>query len=133
MCSNKTLSILAAFAVLWSTTLFPTMAQAKLVETEELLAVVEQTDDRQTVDAFLQRTEIEQQFKAWGIPSNEINQRVASLTDQEIAKLARDIEDLPAGQGVGSVVGAVVLVFLVLLATDILGFTKIFPFTRSVR
>ena len=28
---------------------------------------------------------------------------------------------------------AVVFVFLVLLVTDILGFTKVFPFTRSIR
>ena len=33
----------------------------------------------------------------------------------------------------GDLIGAVVLVFLILLLTDILGFTKIFPFTRPVR
>jgi hypothetical protein len=31
------------------------------------------------------------------------------------------------------VVGAIVFIFVVLLVTDILGLTKVFPFTRSVR
>jgi UPF0716 family protein affecting phage T7 exclusion len=52
------------------------------------------------------------------------------MTDDEAAQLAAQLDSLPTG---GSIVGAIVLVFLVLLITDILGFTKIFPFTRSVR
>jgi len=43
--------------------------------------------------------------------------------------MASQIENAPAG----GIIGAIVLVFLVLLLTDILGFTKIFPFTRSIR
>jgi hypothetical protein len=57
--------------------------------------------------------------------------RVAALSDAEAAELAARIESLPAG-GIG-LVGAIVLVFLVLLLTDILGYTKIFPFTRPVK
>jgi len=30
-------------------------------------------------------------------------------------------------------IGVLVIVFLVLLLTDILGFTKVYPFTRSIR
>ena len=44
--------------------------------------------------------------------------------------MADQIENAPAGSGI---IGAIVLIFLVLLVTDILGFTKVFPFTRSVR
>jgi hypothetical protein len=38
---------------------------------------------------------------------------------------------LPAG-GV-DLLGAVLIVFLVLLLTDILGYTKVFPFTRPAK
>ena len=31
------------------------------------------------------------------------------------------------------VIGVILFVFFVLLVTDILGFTKVFPFTRSIR
>ncbi len=44
--------------------------------------------------------------------------------------MATQIENAPAGSGI---IGAIILVFLVLLLTDILGFTKVYPFTRSIR
>jgi len=37
---------------------------------------------------------------------------------------------LPAG---GDILWAAVLIFLVLLVTDMMGYTKVFPFTRSAR
>jgi hypothetical protein len=55
---------------------------------------------------------------------------VAALTDEEARQLAGQVDSLPAG---GDVLGVLLTVFLVLLITDILGFTKIFPFTRPVR
>jgi hypothetical protein len=56
---------------------------------------------------------------------------VAALSDDEAAALAQQVDALPAG-GDG-LVGALVLIFVVLLVTDILGLTKVYPFTRSVR
>jgi hypothetical protein len=56
---------------------------------------------------------------------------VAALTDEEAAQLAGKLDRLPAG-GDG-IVGVLLIVFLVLLITDILGLTKIFPFTKPVR
>ncbi|WP_367187996.1 PA2779 family protein, partial [Sulfuricurvum sp. RIFOXYD12_FULL_44_77] len=38
-----------------------------------------------------------------------------------------------AGGDGGSIIGAIVFIFIVLLITDILGLTKVFNFTRSVR
>jgi hypothetical protein len=57
--------------------------------------------------------------------------RVAALSDAEAAELAARIDELPAG-GI-DVLGVALIVFLVLLLTDILGYTKIFPFTRPAR
>ena len=45
--------------------------------------------------------------------------------------LAARIDQLPAGGD--SVLGVLLVVFVILLITDILGFTRIFPFTRSMR
>ena len=33
----------------------------------------------------------------------------------------------------GPILGIILTIFVVLLITDILGFTKVFPFTRSIR
>lgn len=60
-----------------------------------------------------------------------VQQRVAAMSDDEITHLSGKIDKLPAAGS--DVLGAVLFVFIVLLVTDILGLTKVFPFTRSVR
>lgn len=73
-------------------------------------------------------------FQELGVDSKMVEARVASMTDEEASKVAHQIDTLPAGADAGmSIVGAVVFIFLVLLITDILGVTKVFNFTKSVR
>jgi hypothetical protein len=48
-----------------------------------------------------------------------------------VREIAGQLDQLPAGQSaVGAVVGAIVIIFLVLLVTDLLGLTNVFPFVR---
>ena len=48
----------------------------------------------------------------------------------QILRIGVQIDSAPAGAGI---IETAVFVFLVLLVTDILGFTKVFSFTRSIR
>ena len=81
---------------------------------------------------FLNRSEVQKHLVAWGVNPEEANTRVDSLTDQEIDKIATQIDQLPAGgDALGTIVGAALLIFIVLLITDILGFTDVFPFVKS--
>lgn len=91
-------------------------------------------DDRRTeLSAFLARQDVSSELAFLGVDTAEAQQRVATLTDAEVAELHAALPDLPAGaDGLGTVVGAILLVFFVLLLTDILGLTKVYPFTRSV-
>jgi hypothetical protein len=105
-------------------------AQAGLVSTESVAAA----GSRERVAAFLERADVQGQMEALGVAAADVKSRVAALSDAEVASLAGKIDALPAGgDGVGAVLGVVLIVFLVLLITDILGLTKVFPFTRSVR
>jgi hypothetical protein len=70
-------------------------------------------------------------LQAYGVDPVQAQERVAALSDEEAARLAAQIDELPAG-GVDAL-GVALIVFLVLLFTDIMGYTKIFPFTRSMR
>jgi hypothetical protein len=87
--------------------------------------------DYQRIVATLEREDVRAQLAARGVSPDEARARVAALTEAEAADLAARIDALPAG-GVG-VLGVALVVFLVLLLTDILGYTKIFPFTRPAR
>ena len=87
--------------------------------------------DHQRIAAVLERDDVRAQLTARGVSLGEAQARVAALTDAEAADLAARIDALPAG-GI-DVLGVALVVFLVLLLTDILGYTKIFPFTRPAR
>jgi hypothetical protein len=104
----------------------PLPAQAAMLGTERALDA-----DRERVARMLDRTDVQARLQAHGVSAADVKARVAALTDAEAAELAARIDELPAG-GIG-IVGAIVLVFLVLLVTDILGYTKVFPFTRPVK
>lgn len=109
-------------------------ARAGMIGTEALLDGRANQDARLRVAAFLARDDVRQAMVEHGVNPVEANARVVSLSDAEVARVAAELDRLPAGaDGVGAVIGATVFIFIVLLITDILGLTKIFPFTRSVR
>ena len=129
---GKPLCLLLAFCFLTVDVGIRT-AQAGMISTETALAA--QTNDaaRGQVMAFLAREDVKEAMTTQGIAADEVAARVATLSDAEIALIANEIEHLPAGAALGSIVGAVVFVFIVLLVTDILGFTRVFPFTKPIR
>jgi hypothetical protein len=104
----------------------PLPAHAGMLGTDAVVASAE----RERIAAFLARDDVREQLQAQGVSPKQAQARVAALTDEEARELAGQVDNLPAG---GSVLGVVLTVFLVLLITDILGFTKVFPFTRPVR
>lgn len=104
--------------------------QAGMVSTGQV-AVQASQNERARVIGFLEREDVRQAMESYGVNPVDAKARVAALTDEEIASLNQQIGDLPAGGD--SVLGILFAIFIILLITDILGFTKIFPFTRSVR
>ncbi len=105
-------------------------AQAALIGTEALATTSSRQAYEQKIHAALSRDDVARQLQNMGVNTDEARQRVAALTDQELASLSDRIDRLPAG---GDFFGTVGLIFIILLITDILGFTKIFPFTRAQR
>jgi hypothetical protein len=87
--------------------------------------------DRAHIYSVLDREDVRTGLLAHGVAAAQVKARVAAMTDEEVAQLAGHIDSLPAGGA--DVLGVLLTVFIVLLITDILGFTKIFPFTRSIR
>jgi len=111
------------------------VAQAALITTDRVIGNQVIGDavqhERRKVDAFLQRQDVRDQMVAFGVDPDEAQIRVASLSDREIGQIAGQIDRLPAGQGViVALIGAALFVFLVLLITDLLGLTHVFPFVR---
>jgi hypothetical protein len=107
-------------------------AQAALIATHELAASANDGEDRSLVLSTLQRQDLREKFAELGLDPADIEQRVAALSEEEVSRLAEQIRSAPAGGDI-SILGFILVIFLVLLITDILGYTKIFPFTKPVK
>jgi hypothetical protein len=104
---------------------------AAIVGTDQ---IIEQTQGtaRDRVASFMKRDDVREQLRLLGIAPSEAEARVAALSDEEIDKIAGRVDELPSGQGaVGTIVGAAVLIFIVLLITDLVGLTSVFGFTKK--
>ncbi|MDO8284834.1 MAG: PA2779 family protein [Rhodoferax sp.] len=108
----------------------PATAQAGIVPTQDAMSTSSATVNRAQINTFLARADVRKGLMDQGIDVEAAQSRVNSLSDAEVAELAGRVDQAPAG---GDVLGLMFTVFIVLLVTDILGLTKVFPFTRSVR
>lgn len=106
-------------------------SQAAIMATDQVLEMQQVTIEREKVIAFINRAEVEQELKAQGVSPDEAKARIAHLSDAELQMLAGKIDELPAGGIIGTLVGAGLFIFVVLLITDLLGFTDVFPFAHS--
>ncbi len=117
-------------ALLLAVSVMVPVTHAGMVSTDALAQQQTVEDARDRIQAALDRGDVREQLVAFGVDPKDADARVAALTDAEAQQLAAHMDEMPAG---GSVVGWVVFVFLVLLVTDIMGWTDIFPFVNSVR
>ena len=104
-------------------------AQAGMVPTDRVVQSVAAEQDRDRVHRFLQRDDVRRQMESWGISPNEAAARLGGLTDAEIAAIAAEIDEVPAGQdAVVAIVSAGAAIFLILVLTDLFGVTDVFSF-----
>lgn len=106
--------------------------QAAMVSTEQVAqaaAAQQAGDSHARLNDMLARADVQSELQRYGLTEDQARERIAALTDEEAAALVKQVDDAPAG----GIIGAILLVFFVLLLTDILGLTKVFPFTRSIR
>lgn len=105
--------------------------QAAMIRTETVLTMSTANNVRENLNQFLKREDVKAVMMAQGISPTEAKARVDSLSDAEIMKIADKMDQLPPGGSTfGVIVGAAVIVFIVLLITDILGYTDIFTFVK---
>ena len=103
-----------------------------MVPTDNIIYQNKAQKARDHLQSLISREDIRKSLVSQGINPDEAKARVDSLSDIEAITVANQIEQLPAGGGaIGAILGAAVIVFLVLLLTDILGYTDVFPFVKS--
>ena len=105
-------------------------AQAAIIANAQLIEQVQQANDKDVLLQTINRVDVQEQLLGMGVNTAELESRINQMTQQEIAQLSQQINDLPAG---GDLLGIIVLLFIVFIITDVIGATDIFPFIHPVK
>ena len=109
-------------------------AQAELVATDRVEATRQAQLSRELLGSFFDRADVRAALERHGVSADDAKARVDALSDDEVEQVAARFDSLPAaGSGLETALVIGFLVFLTLLITDILGFTKVFSFTRPAK
>jgi len=101
---------------------------AAIVSTSDMVATEQSKIDREYLLSSLEREEVRTALTSQGVDLEMAKQRVSSMTDEEVRALNQKMDEMPAG---GGVVSVVIIVFLVLIITDLVGWTDVFPFVKK--
>ena len=107
-------------------------AMAAMIETEVVVDADRAQSAREYLNSFLAREDVINALITQGIDPQEAKIRIDSLTDQEAQFIADKLKQLPAGGDFFVALLIIVfVVFVILLITDIAGYTDIFPFVKK--
>lgn len=103
--------------------------QAAMVDNEQLIAQTQHSISKQEVLSQLERQDIQDKLVSLGVDMNDAKQRINQMTSEELAQMQQNIDEMPAGSGI---IGAILVVFIVLVVTDMLGATDVFGFVHNI-
>jgi len=105
---------------------------AAFIDTETVLDSIRGQEAHDQIKQFLSREDVKAALIAHGIDPMEAKKRINALSDDEVIRIADQIDQLPAGSGAAEAVLVILLVFfLVLVILDLTGVTDVFPFIKS--
>jgi outer membrane protein OmpA-like peptidoglycan-associated protein len=128
---SKPAAIFLAFHMLMLSGLYQSVSAA-MIGTESIINVDRGQNPRDYLNNLLAREEIQAALISQGLDPQEAQDRIDNLSDDEIGKFVHEMDQLPAGGGFfETFIVIVFLIFLILLVTDISGYTDVFPFVKK--
>tara|TARA_R110002167_G_scaffold117582_2_gene293645 strand:+ start:427 stop:786 length:360 start_codon:yes stop_codon:yes gene_type:complete len=104
------------------------ITQAAMVSTSALINTDDASYSTQELQEALASDELKQQLQNLGVSASELNDRIASLTADEIQQLNTQLAEQPAG----GVLGVLLTIFVIFIVTDMLCATDIFSFVKCI-
>ena len=111
-----------------SMSMYMPVSQASIIGTGQVVEHQLRADNINHITRVLEQENVKQKLASLGVDKSDLQSRIENLSDTELATMADRLDQLPAGQGIE---GMILFIFLVLLLTDILGLTDIFPFVKK--
>ena len=113
---------------------FATLARAGSMTTQMVQQHAQlgaQSAARAHVHRTIDQPEVVRELARLGVDPAEAHRRIDALSDQQVSALRGQLDRIPAGGWVGAIVGAILIVFFVLLFTDLIGATDVFPWVNK--
>lgn len=104
--------------------------QAAMTSTHEVIAEQQLSVDRDQLKAMLDDQAVQDKLASMGVSPEQVEQRINSLTADELAYFNAQLDEAPAGAGI---LGVIVLFLVIFIITDMLCATDIYSFIRCVR
>jgi len=109
--------------------IFMLPVQAAMLNTQQLVEKQSMDSERVTLSAMMQRADVQAQMIEMGVTPADVQQRMAALTDAEVAQLDHQMGQIPAG---ADALGILLLLFIVFIVTYAVGATDIFDFVDPI-
>lgn len=103
-------------------------ATAGVFSSDQVIANQQHQYNKQQVLSFVDNAEVQNKLIELGVSPAEAKQRIANMTNQELEALNNEINDMPAG----GIVGTIVTVLVVVAILDLMGITDVYPFIRPI-
>ena len=104
-------------------------SQAAMTTTHEVIAQEQLSVDRDQLKAMLDDEAVQDKLASMGVSPEQVEQRINSLTAEELAHFNTQLDEAPAAAGV---VGVIVLFLVIFIVTDMLCATNIFRFVNCI-
>ncbi|WP_295359799.1 PA2779 family protein [Arenimonas sp.] len=119
--ASKIVAFVLSVALVFAGT--TSLANATLISTQQAVAVESRAAQEAQVREALAREDVARMMVEMGVDPSDVDGRIASLSDAELAQLHGQLEELPAG-GVLAVLGIVLVVLIVLELTGAIDIFK---------
>lgn len=103
-------------------------ASAAVFSSEQVIANQQYNFNKQQVLSYVDSAEVQNKLIELGVSPADAKQRIANMTAEELSALNSQMNEMPAG----GIVGVVVTVLVVVVVTDLMGLTDVYPFINPI-
>lgn len=123
-----TASIASAMLMFGGLMLTTSPAVAGVYTSDHVIATQQYQYNKRQVLAFVDTAEVQQKLQSLGVSPADAKQRIASMTSAELEAFNSQLNDMPAG----GIVNTIVTVLVVVAVLDLMGITDVYPFIRPI-
>ena len=123
-----TASIATAMLIIGTATFGANQAIAGVYSSDQVSADQQHHYNKQQVLSFVDDAQVQNKLIELGVSPADAKLRIASMTNAELEAFNSQLNEMPSG----GVVGTIVTVLVVVAVLDLMGITNVYPFIRPI-